>query len=85
MEFILWALIFIVFFVVVKALRFEKTSRVYHEKELIKRYFEIKSIDVDYRRKYLAEWEVQAKSSIEKNEKPQLHNVVDLGSFRAIK
>lgn len=74
-----------VFFAVFKALRFEETSRVYHEKELIKRYFEIKDINSDYRIKYLREWEEQAKFTVEKREKSSVNNVIDLGSFKVIK
>ena len=85
MEFILWAFIFIIFFAVFRALRFEKTSRTYHEKELIKRYFEIKNINSDYRIKYLREWEAEAKLSVEKSKIPSVNNVIDLGSFKVIK
>jgi hypothetical protein len=74
-----------VFFAVFKTLKFEKTSRVYHEKELIKRYFEIKNINSDYRIKYLREWEAQAKLTVEKSEISSVNNVVDLGGFKVIK
>jgi hypothetical protein len=85
MELALWAFIFIVFFAVYKTLRFEKTSRSYHEKELIKRYFEIKNIDADYRYKYLKEWESQARLSFEENKKNSTNNVIKLGDFKVIK
>ncbi|KGJ86855.1 hypothetical protein [Colwellia psychrerythraea] len=85
MEMALWAFIFIVFFLVCKTLMFEKTSPVYREKELLKRYIEIKSIDADYRVKYLREWEEQVKLSIEESEKTTRNNVIELGSFRIVK
>jgi hypothetical protein len=85
MEIILWALIFIVLFAVFKTLELEKTSRIYHEKELIKRYFEIKNINSNYRIKHLREWEAQAKLIVEKSEKPSVNNVVNLGDFKVIK
>ncbi len=85
MEFLLWAFIFIVFFAVFKTLKFEKTSSVYHEKELIKRYFEIKNIHSDYRIKYLREWESQAKLMVDKSEVSSVNNVIDLGTFKVIK
>ncbi|PKH86233.1 hypothetical protein [Colwellia sp. Bg11-28] len=73
------------FFAVFKALRFEKTSSVYHEKELIKRYFEIKNIHSDYRIKYLRDWEAQAKLTVDKSEIQSVDNVIDLGTFKVIK
>jgi hypothetical protein len=85
MEMALWALILVVFFAVYKTLRFEKTSPVYREKELLKRYIEIKSIDADYRVKYLREWEEQVKLSIEESEETTRNNVIELGSFRVVK
>jgi len=85
MELALWAFIFIVFFAVYRILKFEKTSPIYREKELLKRYIEIKSIDADYRVKYLREWEEQVRLSIEESEKTTRNNVIDLGSFRVIK
>jgi len=85
MELALWAFIFIVFFAVYRTLKFEKTSPIYREKELLKRYIEIKSIDADYRVKYLREWEEQVRLSIEESEKTTRNNVIDLGSFRVIK
>lgn len=85
MEFILWAFIFIVFFAVYKALRFEKTSRSYHEKELIKRYFEIKNIDVNYRASHLKEWESQAYSVFKANDKKTTENVISISNFKVIK
>lgn len=85
MEFILWAVIFIVFFAVFKALSFEKVNKVYYEKELIKRYFEIKNINSDYRVKHLKEWEVQAKSTVENIETSTENNVIYLGSSRLTK
>jgi hypothetical protein len=74
-----------VFFAVFKTLKFEKTSSVYHEKELIKRYFEIKNIHSDYRIKYLREWESQAKLMVDKSEVSSVNNVIDLGTFKVIK
>ncbi len=85
MELLLWSVIVLMLIAVFKVLNFEKTSRVYHEKELIKRYFEIKDIHSDYRIKYLREWEEQAKMIFEKSEISSVDNVIDLASFKVVK
>lgn len=53
MESAAWAFIVVVLFIVFKALKFEKTEAVYYEKQLLKRYLEIKKVNPNYRLKYL--------------------------------
>jgi hypothetical protein len=60
------------------------TSKYSDEKQLLKRYLEIKKINPNYRIKYLKEWEVSVVEALEnKNEKRTLEiaKIVKLDDF----
>jgi len=85
MEIAIWTLVLFVLVVLFKTLKYEKTSAVYNEKQLLKRYFEIKSISPDYRISYLRDWEKHAIKAIEQSSESQKNRVVHLKSIDNIK
>jgi hypothetical protein len=85
MEFILWALIFLIVLLVFKALKFEETSISYQQKDLINRYLDIKQIDSDYRLQHLRNWEKDVELFVNENPKKSEGNVINFKSHTSIK
>jgi len=85
MEIAIWAFIVFVLVALFKTLKYEKSCAVYNEKQLLKRYFEIKNINPDYRISYLRDWETHAVKTIEDSSKPIGNRVVHLKSVENIK
>jgi hypothetical protein len=85
MEIAIWAFIVFVLVALFKTLKYEKSCSIYNEKQLLKRYFEIKKINPDYRVSYLRDWESHAVKAIEDSYKPIVNRVVHLKSVDDIK
>ena len=85
MEVAAWALIIVVLMAVFKALKFERTEAVYYEKQLLKRYLEIKKINPNVRIKYLKEWEVSVIKALEDKNKNRVLKIVKFDSFSRTK
>lgn len=81
MEGVVWAFIVIVLIILFKALRLEKTDPVYYEKQLLKRYLEIKKINPNVRVKYLKEWETSVIEALENKNNKRVLKIVKLDSF----
>jgi hypothetical protein len=81
MEVAAWTLIIVVLMAVFKVLKFERTEAVYYEKQLLKRYLEIKKINPNYRVKYLKEWETSVMEALENKNKKRALKIVKLNSF----
>ncbi len=85
MEVAAWTLIIVVLMAVFKVLKFERTEAVYYEKQLLKRYLEIKKINPNVRIKYLKEWEVSVVEALENKNKKRVLKVVKLDDFSRIR
>ena len=81
MEVAAWTLILVVLMAVFKVLKFERTEAVYYEKQLLKRYLEIKKINPNYRVRYLKEWEVSVTEALENRNKKRELKIVKLDNF----
>ena len=81
MEVAAWTLIIVVLMAVFKVLKFERTEAVYYEKQLLKRYLEIKKINPNYRVKYLKEWEVSVVEALENKNEKRVLKIVKLDNF----
>lgn len=81
MEGAIWAFIVIVLMILFKALKLEKTETVYYEKQLLKRYLEIKKINPNVRVKYLKEWEISVIEALESKTKKRTLKIVKLDRF----
>mgnify|MGYP000084726000 CR=1 FL=1 len=81
MEVAAWTLIIVVLMAVFKVLKFEKTEAVYYEKQLLKRYLEIKKINPNYRVRYLKEWETSVIDALENKNKKRVLKIVKFDSF----
>jgi hypothetical protein len=85
MEIAIWTFIVFVLVALFKALKYENSNTIYNEKQLLKRYFEIKSINPDYRISYLRDWESNAVKAIEESTKGKVNKVIHLKSIDNIK
>ena len=81
MEVAAWTLIIVVLMAVFKVLKFERTEAVYYEKQLLKRYLEIKKINPNYRVRYLKEWEISVTEALENKNKKRVLKIVKLDNF----
>ncbi len=81
MEVAAWTLIIVVLMAVFKVLKFERTEAVYYEKQLLKRYLEIKKINPNYRVRYLKEWEISVTEALENKNKKRVMKIVKLDNF----
>jgi hypothetical protein len=85
MEFLLWAFIFLIIFLVFRALKLEETSISYQQKDLINRYIDIKKINSDYRLKHLRDWEQDVELFAKQNSQKTELKVISLESHRVTK
>jgi len=85
MEIAIWAFIVFVLVALFKTLKYEKSNAIYNEKELLKRYFEIKTINPNYRISYLRDWEKHAVNVLEEEINSKKNRVVQLKSIDDIK
>jgi hypothetical protein len=85
MEIAIWTFIVFVLVALFKTLKYEKSNAIYNEKQLLKRYFEIKNINPDYRISYLRDWENNAVKAIEESTKGKINKVIHLKSIDNIK
>jgi hypothetical protein len=80
MEIAIWAFIVFVLVALFKTLKYEKTDFVYNEKQLLKRYMEIKQLPQEYRVMQIKEWELSVVSALSKKNTTSLSKVVQLHS-----
>jgi len=85
MEIAIWTFIVFILIALFKTLKYENNNAVYNEEQLIKRYFEIKNINPDYRISSLRDWEVCAFNVLEKRANSKTNRVVHLKSIDNIK
>jgi hypothetical protein len=85
MEIAIWTFVLFVLVALFKTLKYEKSSAVYNEHQLLKRYFEIKNISPDYRISYLRDWENHAIKAIEQSSRSKNSKVVYLNSIDNLK
>ena len=85
MEIAIWTFIISVLVALFKTLKYEKNMAVYNEKQLLKRYFEIKNINPDYRISHLRDWERHAVNVLEKSHNSKNNRVVHLKAIDNIK
>ena len=80
MEIAIWSIILIVLIVIVKALKYEKLNVAYNDKQLLKRYMEIKQLPQEYRVIQIKEWELSVVDALSKKNTTSLSKVVQLHS-----
>ncbi|MCP4988318.1 MAG: hypothetical protein GY928_20400 [Colwellia sp.] len=85
MEVAIWLFVFSILFTCYKVLRFEEISINYQQKDLIKRYLDIKKIDSDYRLQHLREWEKDVELFAKENLQKTEFKVINLESHRVIR
>jgi hypothetical protein len=85
MEIAIWTFIVLVLVALFKTLKYENSNAIYNEKQLLKRYFEIKNINPDYRISYLRDWEIIAVKAIEESTNGKINKVIHLKSIDNIK
>jgi len=82
MEIAIWSIILIVLIVIVKALKYEKLSVAYNDKQLLKRYMEIKQLPQEYRVMQIKEWELSVVAALSKKNITPSSKVVQLHSAK---
>jgi len=81
MEIAIWTFIVFVLVALYKTLKYEKINTDYNEKQLLKRYFEIKKISPDSRVVEFKIWEESAIKILEQNEKQKVGNIIKFKVF----
>jgi hypothetical protein len=81
MEIAIWTFIVFILVALFKTLKYEESNAIYNEKELLKRYFEIKKISPDCRVFEFKAWEISAKKILEQNEKQKVGNIIKFKVF----
>jgi hypothetical protein len=82
MEIAICSIFIIVLIVIVKALKYEKLNVTYGEKQLLKRYMEIKQLPQDCRVLHIKEWELSVVSALSKKNITSSSKVVQLHSTK---
>jgi len=75
----------LIFVAVFKTLKYEKNNVIYNERQLLKRYLEIKKINPDYRILQLREWELSVVDAVENSNIKSTSKIIQFHPFNKSK